>query len=61
MPLWCEPLALWSTLVLVETDKLGVVVVNFAIAYSNYGSTTRLVTGIVVQAHLAQSRHAHLL
>ena len=31
MPLWSEPFALWPALVLVETDRLGVVVINLTL------------------------------
>lgn len=49
-----EPRALWSTLLLVETHKLCVVVVNLTLTHSNDRANTRLLGGVVVQAHLAQ-------
>lgn len=56
------PLALWAALVLVETHKLGVIVMNLALAHGYNRAHTRLVTRIVVQANLAQGRHGtHLV
>ena len=57
-----EPLALWATSLLVEADRLGVVVVDRAIGYSHDRAAARLVLVVVVEAHLAEGRHgAHLL
>ena len=56
-----EPLALRAASVLVEADRLGIVVVDRAIANGHDRAATRLVLVIVVKAHLAEGREAHLL
>ena len=56
------PLALWPASVLIEADSLGVIVVDGALAHSHDRAAARLVTGVVVQANLAESGHwAHLV
>ena len=55
-----EPLASWPAARLVEADRLGVVVVDLALAYGHDGAAARLVTMVIVQANLAEGREAHL-
>jgi hypothetical protein len=54
------PRALWTAARLVEADRLGVVVVDLALAYGHDGAAARLVTMVIVQANLTEGRHAHL-
>jgi hypothetical protein len=56
-----EPLARWSASLLVEADRLGVVVVDLARAHGDDRAAARLVLVVVVEAHLAEGREAHLL
>ena len=56
-----EPLARWATSLLVEADRLGVVVVDLARAHGHDRAAARLVLVVVVKAHLAEGGHgAHL-
>ena len=55
-----KPFTFWSASILVEPDSLGVVTIDHVLTRRHNGTTARLVTGIVVQAHLTESRHAHL-
>ena len=48
------PLALRPAARLVEADRLGVVVVDLALAYGHDGAAARLVTMVIVQANLAE-------
>ena len=55
-----KPRALRSTLLLIQTHKLGVIVVNLTLTHRNYRTNARLLVRVVVQAHLAEGGHAHL-
>jgi len=56
-----EPIALRTTLVLIETHILGVIVMNLSPTHGNDGANACLLGRVVVHATLAQSRHTHLI